>query len=168
MHISKILSVERTRCNVDATSKKRALEILSDILAGHHAELTERSVYDCLYARERLGSTGLGHGVALPHGRVASIPEGDDARQEPTAVTLGAFLKLRKPVDFDAPDGEKVDLIFGLIVPEESTQEHLEVLSELAQRFSDPSVRDALRAPIAPSDVIDVLAGEVPSHERSA
>jgi len=90
-------------------------------------------VFESLFARERLGSTGLGQGVAIPHGRIKGLKD-----------ALGAFVRLAQPVPFDAPDGKPVSLVFALLVPEQATEKHLEILSELAQMFSDRALREAL------------------------
>jgi PTS system nitrogen regulatory IIA component len=90
-------------------------------------------VFDSLFARERLGSTGLGQGVAIPHGRIKGLKD-----------ALGAFVRLAQPVAFDAPDAKPVTLLFVLLVPEQATEKHLQILSELAQMFSDRALREAL------------------------
>ena len=96
-------------------------------------------MFDSLFAREKLGSTGLGQGVAIPHGRIKGLKE-----------ALGAFVRLAQPVPFDAPDGGPVTLVFVLLVPEKATEKHLQILSELAQMFSDKALREAMsRAPDA-------------------
>ena len=96
-------------------------------------------MFDSLFAREKLGSTGLGHGVAIPHGRIKGLKE-----------ALLACIRLAQPVPFDAPDGQPVTLVFVLLVPEQATERHLQILSELAQLLSDRPLREALaRAPDA-------------------
>ena len=148
LSISDTLTVERVRCNADATSKKKALELVSELLAAHAESGPDaRQVAERLLARERLGSTALGHGVAIPHGRCPDL-------QEATA----AFVKLRSGVDFDAPDGESVDILVGLLVPEHCTDGHLQLLAQLAQIFSQPDIRDQLRTPISPAQVLDILS----------
>jgi PTS system nitrogen regulatory IIA component len=92
-------------------------------------------VFDSLFARERLGSTGLGQGVAIPHGRIKGLKD-----------ALGAFVRLAQPVPFDAPDTKPVQLLFVLLVPEQATEKHLQILSELAQMFSDRALREAMAA----------------------
>lgn len=124
--LSSFLSPERVACGLSVSSKKRALEQLSELIAGDRPSLSPGEVFDTLLARERLGGTGLGHGVAIPHGRLRDNPS-----------TIGAVLLLKEGVDFDAVDGQPVDLIFALLIPEESTEEHLEILSLLAGMFSD-------------------------------
>lgn len=135
MQVSELLELERINCNTDAASKKRVLEQLSALLADNQSELTQTQVFDSLLSRERLGSTGLGHGVAIPHGRVKN-----------TDKTLVALIKLEHGIDYDAIDNQPVDLLFALLVPEHSTDEHLQLLSQLAEMFSDPELVKQLRA----------------------
>lgn len=126
MDITDLITRERIVCNSEVTSKKRVIEVLSELLVKGQADLTARPVFDSLIGRERLGSTGLGYGVALPHGRFSQ------SRQ-----AIGAFVKLRQGVDFDAIDRQPVDLAFGLLVPDHYTDEHLKILAYLAEMFSD-------------------------------
>jgi len=146
MQISEILTPERMLCHVQATSKKRVLEYFSKLLATETYELTNRAIFDSLLGRERLGSTALGKGVAIPHARVAQCE-----------VTLAAFVQLEQGIDFDALDKQPVDLLFALMVPENSTQEHLEILAQLAQMFSDESFRDKLRSTSDCTDKFNLL-----------
>ncbi|MDH5407545.1 MAG: PTS IIA-like nitrogen regulatory protein PtsN [Gammaproteobacteria bacterium] len=134
MQLTDLIPVDRIGCNVDANSKKRALEILGELLSTGDSKLTSIEVFDSLINRERLGGTGIGHGVAIPHGRVAS-----------SDTTHGAFIKLSKAIDFDAIDNQPVDLLFALIVPEHSTEEHLQVLARIAAMFNDKELRTKLR-----------------------
>lgn len=131
--LSQILPPANVALDVPVTSKKRALEQMA-LLFENNQGLERASVFDSLFARERLGSTGLGNGVAVPHGRIKQITE-------PHA----AFARLNQPVAFDAPDGEAVDLLLVLVVPEEATQQHLDILAEVAQRLSDTDVVEKLR-----------------------
>ncbi|OBS09114.1 PTS IIA-like nitrogen regulatory protein PtsN [Acidihalobacter prosperus] len=133
MQIGELLTTERILSGADIHSKKRALEALSELLA-QGGQVSSHEVFDTLLARERLGSTGLGHGVAIPHGRMTGLKE-----------TQAAFIKLSGGIDFDAPDQQPVDLLFALLVPEDSASEHLETLSRLAQLFSDPVAVQQLR-----------------------
>jgi len=126
LDITDLISHERIVCDSEVTSKKRVIEVLSELLATGEADLTVRPIFDSLIGRERLGSTGLGQGVALPHGRFGLIQH-----------AIGAFVKLRKRVDFDAIDQQPVDLVFGLLVPDHYTDEHLKILAYLAEMFSD-------------------------------
>ena len=134
MNITDLLDAERIACNNEAGSKKRILEDLAALLCGNPSQTTKNDIFDALVNREKLGSTGLGKGVAIPHGRMASL-----------AAPICAFIKLEKPVEFDATDGQPVDLIFALLVPEDSTEEHLQVLSTIAEIFSNPVICAALR-----------------------
>jgi nitrogen PTS system EIIA component len=137
MRIADLVIPERVRLEGGITSKKRALEILGTLLADDiepGSSLPANLVFDALSAREKLGSTGLGHGVAIPHGR---MPETDAARV--------AVLRLQEGVDFEAIDHEPVDILIGLIVPEAATGEHLELLAELARALSQPTNIAAIR-----------------------
>lgn len=146
MQLADLLTRDRVASVGNVASKKRALEYLSGLIAGGQGSLTPNEVFDSLLSRERLGSTGLGHGVALPHGRVANIDR-----------TIGAFVRLDQGVDFDAVDGDPVDLLFALLVPEQSTDEHLEFLAQLAEMFSTPELREELRRQTDPELLYDIL-----------
>ncbi|MDH3452064.1 MAG: PTS sugar transporter subunit IIA [Gammaproteobacteria bacterium] len=122
-------------CGVEVASKKKALEALSTLLGRSAETLNETQIFDSLLARERLGSTGLGHGIAIPHGRLADLQQ-----------TAGALLVLKDGVDFDAPDGQAVNILFGLLVPEACNDAHLQILAGLATMFSDADLRSALGA----------------------
>lgn len=145
--MSELLAPERVAYGVPATSRKRALELAAHTLAGGSSEPGESVILDSLLARERLGSTAIGHGVALPHGRVSGL-----------AQSRGAFIRLAEPVDFDAPDGVPVDLVFGLIVPLQCNDEHLAALAAIAARLDDAGLRDALRATDDPARALALLA----------
>jgi PTS system nitrogen regulatory IIA component len=131
-HLSRILPAGNVILDLPATSKKRVFEQAGLLFENHHG-LTRALVFDSLFARERLGSTALGHGVAVPHGRVKGLTE-----------ALAAFIRLAQPVPFDAPDGESVRLLLFLLVPESATQQHLDILAELAQLMSNKPLRQAL------------------------
>lgn len=134
MNITDLLEPERISCCAEAGSKKRLLEKLAQLLTGNTSQITQNDIFDALINREKLGSTGLGKGVAIPHGRMASL-----------TAPVCAFTKLDDPVEFDASDGQAVDLVFALLVPEDSTEEHLQVLSTIAEIFSNPAICAALR-----------------------
>lgn len=135
MELADLLTPSRVSTGLPAASKKRALEKLSGLMAAEDTELTQKEIFDSLLTRERLGSTGLGHGVAIPHGRLKTSQR-----------VLAAFVRLENAIDYDAVDHEPVDLMFALLVPEESTDEHLQLLSQLARMFSDPELLDKLRS----------------------
>lgn len=130
--ISKLLQPESVLLDLDVVSKKRVFEQVG-IIFENHRHIARAQVYDSLFAREKLGSTGLGHGIAIPHGRLKNGRE-----------TLAAFVRTKDPIPFDAPDGNPVRLIFVVLVPEHATETHLQILSELAQMFSERSLRDQL------------------------
>jgi len=134
MNVTDLLMPDRVSCREDVGSKKRLLEYVSELLANSSPELSQNEIFNALINREKLGSTGLGKGVAIPHGRIASL-------ERPVC----AFVTLASPVDFDATDGQPVDLIFTLLVPEDSTEEHLQVLSTIAEIFSNAGISMALR-----------------------
>ncbi len=129
-----LLSPDRVVADVLVQSKKRALEYLADMLGRDLDEPARRQVFDGLCARERLGTTALGSGVAIPHGRIKAAGEAN-----------GALLRLAEPVDFHAADGQPVDLIFGLVVPDHFTDQHLILLAQIAEMFSDPDFCRRLR-----------------------
>lgn len=132
--IASLLPLDNVVANLDASSKKRVFEQVG-ILFENHQGLARSTVYDALFAREKLGSTGLGQSIAIPHGRIKGLK-----------TPIGAFVRLAAPVQFDAPDGKPVGLVFVLLVPEAANEHHLQLLSELAQMFSDKSFRDQLAA----------------------
>src|SRR5438270_2107555 len=131
-HIAELLPESNIVLDVEATSKKRLFEQIGQLFEDH-AHIARSIVFDSLFARERLGSTGLGQGVAIPHGRIKGLKD-----------SLCAFVRLAQPVPFDAPDGNPVNLVFVLLVPEQATEKHLQMLSELAQMFSDKALREAM------------------------
>ena len=147
IQIGGIITPQRIDCAAPFVSKKRALERLSDLLVSAQTGLQSSDIFDGLLARERLGSTGVGHGVAIPHGRISTS---DDA--------VGAFVHLESGIDFDAIDDQPVDLLFALLVPEDSTDEHLKLLAQLAKMFADKPLRDALRAAKSNDDIYHLLA----------
>ena len=135
MQLSDFLTQDRIICDVPAQSKKRALEQLSDLIANDQSNITSSEIFQSLISRERLGGTGIGFGVAIPHGRLKNCKH-----------TTGAFIQLESAIDYDSVDKEPVDLLFALIVPEESTDEHLQALSMLASMFNDPDFREKVRS----------------------
>ncbi|MFO7188051.1 MAG: PTS IIA-like nitrogen regulatory protein PtsN [Pseudomonadota bacterium] len=130
--VAKLLAPANILLDLEVSSKKRMFEQVG-LLFENNQGIARSLVFDSLFARERLGSTGLGHGVAIPHGRIKGLRD-----------SVGAFVRLATPVPFDAPDGQPVSLIFVLLVPEQATEQHLQILSELAQMFSDRELRQAL------------------------
>ena len=146
MKIASLLNPDRIICDVEANSKKRSLEILSETLANDDPGIMSNKVFESLLNREKLGSTGLGHGVALPHGRSDQFTE---ARL--------AVIKLDQGIDYDAPDSEPVDLLFALVVPDNATEEHLKILALLAAMFKEDETRAQLREAKSPEDIMQLI-----------
>jgi PTS system nitrogen regulatory IIA component len=132
--ISKILLPENILLDAESTSKKRVFERVG-LMFENNQQISRSQVFEGLFTREKLGSTGLGQGVAIPHGRISKLRD-----------ATAAFVKTSHPIPFDAPDGQPVTLIFVLLVPERATDLHLQFLGELAQMFSDDQFRDRLVA----------------------
>jgi PTS system nitrogen regulatory IIA component len=139
--LASILSPAQVLVQVDASSKKRAFEEAGLLFERLHG-LSRALVTDSLFSRERLGSTGLGHGVAIPHGRIKGLK-----------APMAAVLQLAQPIGFDAPDEQAVSLLIFLLVPEAATQKHLEILSEIAELLSDVNLRERL---VNSSDAADL------------
>jgi PTS system nitrogen regulatory IIA component len=130
--VSRLLPLNHVLLDLDVSSKKRLFEQIG--LAFENSRQIPRSrVFDALFDREKLGSTGLGYGVAIPHGRIKTLKE-----------PVCAFVRTAAPIAFESPDGQPVNLVFAMLVPEHATEAHLEILSELAQMFSDADLREAL------------------------
>ena len=134
MQLDKILTPERCHCGLTGVSKKRILTNISELIAQQNEQLEADEIFNSLMAREQLGSTGLGNGIAIPHCRVSSCQE-----------IIGSLITLDSPVDFDSIDGKPVDILFALIVPEQKTDEHLKTLAGLAELFHDENFCFTLR-----------------------
>lgn len=132
--LSQILPPTQVLVSVEATSKKRAFEA-AGLLFENQQGLNRALITDSLFARERLGSTGLGHGVAIPHGRIKGLK-----------APMAAVFQLAAPIGFDAPDEQAVALLIFLLVPEAATQKHLEILSEIAELLGDSALRERLKS----------------------
>jgi PTS system nitrogen regulatory IIA component len=146
MKLNAILAADRVASGVTVTSKKKALEELSKLLAAGAGALSATDIFNGLTAREKLGSTGLGHGVAIPHGRMPGV-----------TGSVGAFVRLKHAVDYDAHDGQAVDLLFGLVVPVAATEEHLKHLAAIAEKFSDEAFCQKMRAADSDAALHDLL-----------
>jgi len=149
MLVSDLLSPDRVLPQVRISSKKKLLELISEALVKNDESLNSRDVFDSLCTREGLGSTGLGKGVAIPHGRVHG-----------SSSVQAVFIQLSKPIAFDAIDGQPVDLIFALSVPENCTGDHLKLLAQIAERFSDSQLLEKLRATEDANQLIELLSSE--------
>lgn len=143
--IAATLPANNVLCDLDVGSKKQLFEELG-MLFENHQQLPRAKVFDSLVAREKLGSTGLGQGVAIPHGRIKGLRE-----------ATSAFVKLKTPIPFDAPDGQPVSLLFILLVPVQATDLHLQILGELAQMFSNRALREQLQACSDPAEIHRLL-----------
>lgn len=153
--LSAILPAEQVLVSVDATSKKRAFEEAGLLFESLHG-LNRALVTDSLFARERLGSTGLGHGVAIPHGRIKGLKQ-----------PLSAVFQLAAPIGFDAPDEQPVKLMIFLLVPEAATQKHLEILSEIAELLSDSALREHMKATPDAAHLHQLIATWHSAHEAA-
>ncbi len=149
MKLVGLLSVDRVVSNADVASKKRALELASQLLASDQMNVSQSEIFDSLLGRERLGSTGLGQGVAIPHGRVAGLDK-----------AVAAFIHLAKGVDYDAMDQQPVDLLFALLVPQEATEEHLQILASLAEAFKKEELKEALRTAKSAEELMALLLAD--------
>lgn len=155
MSIANLLSPDRISLRNDIRSKKRALEELSAMLAsGTHID--DGAIFTSLVNREKLGSTGLGQGVAIPHGRVRGLED-----------SVGAVLRLSSGIDFESSDGQPTDLVFGLVVPEDCTEQHLEILRNLAEMFTDDAFTRKLRAAESDQALYELLDQYQPVAEAS-
>jgi PTS system nitrogen regulatory IIA component len=144
--LASILPVAQVLVHVDASSKKRAFEEAGLLFENLHG-FSRSLITDSLFSRERLGSTGLGHGVAIPHGRIKGLK-----------APMAAVLQLAQPIGFDAPDEQKVSLLIFLLVPEAATQKHLEILSEIAEMLSDANLREKMAASASADDLHGLIA----------
>ena len=154
--LSQILPPTQVMVHVEATSKKRAFEEAGLLFENHHG-LNRALVTDSLFARERLGSTGLGHGVAIPHGRIKGLK-----------APMAAVFLLQAPIGFDAPDEQAVALLIFLLVPEAATQKHLEILSEIAELLSDSALREQLKTSADATALHQLIASWQSVHEISS
>ncbi|GAB2477211.1 MAG: PTS sugar transporter subunit IIA [Comamonas sp.] len=159
--LASILPPAQVLVSVDVTSKKRAFEEAGLLFESLHG-LSRALVTDSLFARERLGSTGLGHGVAIPHGRIKGLKS-----------PMAAVFQLARPIGFDAPDEQPVSLLIFLLVPEAATQQHLEILGEIAELLSNGALRDQMKVTANAQELHDMIAhwqsaSHVSSHQVSA
>ena len=150
--ISQLLPLANIAVGQEASSKKRVFE-QAGLLFENNQGIARVKVFDSLFARERLGSTGLGEGIAIPHGRIKGLKE-----------AVAALIRLSEPVPFDAPDGKPVTLLLFLLVPEQATQQHLEILSEVAEMLSDRQMRDLLSTETDPQSLHRALEAWQPAR----
>ncbi|HCG89093.1 MAG TPA: PTS IIA-like nitrogen-regulatory protein PtsN [Alteromonas macleodii] len=147
MDIQAIVSLDRTECAVQCNSKKRILEIIADIAAKQNENIDQATVLNSLMARERMGSTGIGNGIALPHGRLAGLEK-----------VIAIVVTSTPAIDFDALDEKPVDIFFALLVPEEQTEGHLQTLATVAGKLSDKETIKAIRRATTSDDILSALS----------
>lgn len=148
MSLEKIIQPDGVLCNATARSKKHCLEILSELLVRSSPDIASDLIFECLIERERLGCTGLSRGAAFPHCRVDGIE-----------TSNGALIKLSEPVDFDSADGQPVDIVFGMIVPTELTDEHRADIRLVTRTLADEELRVKLRSMNSSVDLYETLIG---------
>ncbi len=143
--IAPLITPDTTLLDLSFTSKKKLFEHAAELLAHAHG-LKSADIFTSLFERERLGSTALGYGIAIPHGRIKGLKEAS-----------GAFYRLKTPLEFDAPDNQPVSLCFILLVPKDANERHLQILGELAQLFGDETMRAKLLDVASPAELIALL-----------
>jgi len=146
MDIQAIVSLDRTECAVQCNSKKRILEIIADIAAKNNENIDSATVLNSLMSRERMGSTGIGNGIALPHGRLAGLEK-----------VIAIVVTSTPAIDFDAIDEKPVDIFFALLVPEEQTEGHLQTLATVAGKLNDKDTIKAIRRATTSDDILSAL-----------
>ena len=147
MDIQAIVSLDRTECAVQCNSEKRILEIIADIAAKQNENIDQATVLNSLMARERMGSTGIGNGIALPHGRLAGLEK-----------VIAIVVTSTPAIDFDALDEKPVDIFFALLVPEEQTEGHLQTLATVAGKLSDKETIKAIRRATTSDEILSALS----------
>ena len=148
MEINEILQLTNTINNAKADSKKSVLELISKTIAQNLLDIEYEQIFDCLLAREKISSTGIGHGVSIPHCVMANISK-----------PIGAFIHLQKPVDFAAIDNNSVDLFFALLIPEKTSDKYLDILAALAEKLRKKDVRKKLRAAKDAKELYQIITG---------
>lgn len=146
IELADLLTVERIETGCQMSSKKRLMEKITSLLLQGGAQLDRKTVLQTLIERERLGSTGIGNGVALPHGRISGLED-----------VIGAVVVLAQPLDYDAIDNAPINLAFGLLVPAQANEQHLKILAHLARQFSDGAFRSEIISANNNQEVFDLL-----------
>jgi len=152
MDLGDLITLDRIIPMLSANSKKQVLQELS-AKAAEVTRLPEREVFDTLLQRERLGTTGVGRGIAIPHGKLANLDE-----------IVGIFARLEQPVDFESVDGEPVDLVFLLLAPESAGADHLKALARISRLLREPAITDKLRASGSEAEIYRILTDVTTSH----
>jgi nitrogen PTS system EIIA component len=154
--VSQLLTEPNILLDLEVSSKKRLFEQIGLILENSR-QVPRAKVFDSLFDREKLGSTGLGYGVAIPHGRIKALKE-----------TLCVFVRTRDAINFESPDGGPVRVVFAMLVPEHATEQHLQMLSELAQMLSDEGLRSKLIQASTPAAIKEIIDQWSPYSEQQA
>lgn len=148
MQLREILSLDCTKSAVQCTSKKRALEMISELVAQHTGQ-SSTELFECMLSREKMGSTGIGNGIAIPHARMHSSDK-----------AIAVLLQCESPVEFDSIDNRPVDLLFALLVPDEQCKEHLKTLSSMAERLNNKQVLKQLRNAQSDQELYDIMVNQ--------
>jgi PTS system nitrogen regulatory IIA component len=147
MIINDIISLDRTQCSVECQSKKKIFEVISEIAVQQSPELDQVEVLSSLLAREKMGSTGIGNGIAIPHGKIKGLEN-----------MIAVIVTSNKPIEFDAIDSQAVDIFFAILVPEEQTESHLQALSGIARKLSNKDIVKAVRQATNKNEIVAALA----------
>jgi nitrogen PTS system EIIA component len=148
MQLSDVLPLNCTKSAVQCSSKKRALEIISEI-AAEYTGINSTELFECMLSREKMGSTGIGNGIAIPHARMTSFEQ-----------AVAVLVQCEDPIDFDAIDNRPVDILFALLVPEEQCKEHLKTLALMAERLNDKKVLKSLRKAESDQELYDNMINQ--------
>lgn len=148
MQLSNVLSLDCTKSAVPCSSKKRALEIISEI-AAEHLDQNPQPLFECMLNREKMGSTGIGNGIAIPHGRINNSDQ-----------AVAVLIQCQDPIQFDAIDNQPVDLLFALLVPDDQCTEHLKTLSCMAEKLSNKQICKQLRTAKSDEELYQILTSD--------
>ena len=148
MQLSEILTLDCTKSAVQCTSKKRALEMISELVAEQTGQ-SSTELFECMLSREKMGSTGIGNGIAIPHARMQSSDK-----------AVAVLLQCQYPVEFDAIDNRPVDLLFALLVPDAQCKEHLKTLSSMAERLNDKQILKQLRKAQSDQELYNIMVSQ--------
>ncbi|KGY08416.1 PTS IIA-like nitrogen regulatory protein PtsN [Vibrio sp. MarTm2] len=148
MQLSEILTLDCTKSAVQCTSKKRALEMISELVAEKTGQ-NSTELFECMLSREKMGSTGIGNGIAIPHARMQSSDK-----------AVAVLIQCESPVEFDSIDNRPVDLLFALLVPDAQCKEHLKTLSSMAERLNDKQVLKQLRKAQSDQELYDIMVSQ--------
>lgn len=154
MQLTEVLSLDCTKSAVQCSSKKRALEIISE-LAASHSGINSTELFQCMLSREKVGTTGIGNGIAIPHGRLHD-----------TDKAIAVLLQCEEPIDFNSVDNRPVDILFALLVPEDQCKIHLKTLGKMAERLNNKAVLKQLRRAQSDQELFDIMIGDDTDNEN--